>query len=237
MYLLYVDESDTGENEAGDRRYCVCGLCVTASSYGATTDRLAKLVAKWTPALPADFEIKGHDLFHGEGVWSRRSVPERVAFARAVAEVVAASSLRLFVAEKTSANFTDDYRLLLSEVVTAAAKETASRGTRSGKQLMVIFDQRPDIDPRVSELRIARSNVIRDHAKSCRFIDHGFEADSRHAPLIQLADFVAYHLRRQATTARTDSLLGAADDQRVIELLDEIAEVVRPKVRRLRAKP
>jgi hypothetical protein len=234
VYLLYIDESDTGESEDGGRRYCVCGVYVTATSYGATTDRLTKLIASWDPPLPPDFEVKGHDLFHGQGAWRKRPAAERAAFAKALADVVAGSNLRLFVAERPSKDFTEDYRVLLTAVVTAAAKQTANTGTRTGRQLMVIFDQRPDIDPRVSDLRAVRANVIRDHAKSCRFIDHGFESDSRHAPLIQLADFVAYHLRRHSTMTRDDSLLATADDHRVVGLLDEIETTVRPKVRRLK---
>ena len=67
MYLLYVDESDTSSDETARLLYCVCGLRCIDTSYGATVERLTKLIARWEPALPANFEIKGSDLYHGRG--------------------------------------------------------------------------------------------------------------------------------------------------------------------------
>ncbi len=205
MYLLYVDESDTtGRENVAQRVYCVCGLRVVDSSYGPTTKRLAKVIKSWEPALPDDFELKGYELFRGTGCWEGREPDERAAFAQEIAQALADSTIKLFVAMKPSEDFGDDYRTLLGRVIAQAAKETEKKGSRTGKQMMLVFDQRPDFNVRESTaLRDMRSDVISKHRASL-FIDHGYEADSRHALLIQAADFVAFHLpsarRSTATT-------------------------------------
>jgi hypothetical protein len=233
VYLLYVDESDTTDDEpAASRYYCVCGISVVARSYGATTDRINALVAKWEPQLPADFEIKGIDLFQRDGFWKGRDPDERIAFARALTAVLSQSKVRIYVALKESAHFTDDYRKLLGEIIARAAKDTAMKGSPTSKQMLLVFDQRPDFNVRESdELRAARAEVVSRYDKACRFIDHGYEADSKYAPLIQAADFVAYHMRRRETLSRDTTLFGDPDDVRLIALLDEIAATLRPKMK------
>jgi uncharacterized protein DUF3800 len=234
VYLLYVDESDTSSDDAGRLVYCVCGLRCIDISYGATVERLAKLIRKWQPTLPANFEIKGSDVFHGEGSWPGRSVSDRAAFARALTQVLHESNIKLFVGMKDSEDFTEDYKVLLGKVISCAAKVVAKSGTKTSKQMMLVFDQRPDFNPRYSEaLRDARDEVITQHKASCRFIDFGYEADSRHAPLVQAADFVAYHLRKREIIEREDTLLTRRANDLLIELLDEIAEKLEKKVVRV----
>jgi hypothetical protein len=237
MYLLYVDESATTDDPDPARlMYCVCGLRVIDTSYGATVERLAKVIDNWEPKLPMTFEIKGSDLFHGEGAWRGRAVDERARFARAITDVLSKSNIRLYISTKESTDFTADYKELLTKVVTKAAGMTAKTGTRTSKQMLLVFDQRPDFDPRYSEeLRHTRDEVIAIHKRSCRFIDYGYEADSQHAPLIQAADFVAYHLRKRAIIQREDTLFAQRANDLVIGLLDEIAETLKPKLTSLRS--
>jgi hypothetical protein len=230
MYLLYVDESDTtGRENVTQRVYCVCGLRVVDSSYGQTTKRLSKVITSWEPALPDDFELKGYELFRGTGCWTDRPPDERAGFAQAVAEALAESTIKLFIAMKPSEDFGEDYRTLLGQVIAHAAKETEKKGSKTGKQMMLVFDQRPDFNVRESTaLRTMRAEVIAKHRASL-FIDHGYEADSRHAPLIQAADFVAFHLRKRETLQRDESLLGAKADGRLIEALDRVHDTLAPK--------
>lgn len=230
MYLLYVDESDTtvGDEDA-KRVYCVCGLRVVDSSYAATTKRLAKAIKSWNPRLPENFELKGYELFHGEGCWKGRKADERVAFANAVAEALADSSIKLYVSMKPSEHFGDDYRTLLGRIIERAAKETGKKGSKTGRQMMLVFDQRPDFNVQESKaLRDMRAEAISNHGPSM-FIDHGYEADSRHAPLIQAADFVAFHYRKRETLHREDSLVGSKDDDRLIAALDGLCATLKPK--------
>jgi hypothetical protein len=235
MYLLYVDESDTSSDEDARLVYCVCGLRCIDTSYGATVERLTKLIAKWEPKLPANFEIKGSDLYHGEGAWRGRSTDDRSSFARALTQVLRDSNIKLFIGMKDSENFTEDYKLLLARVMTRAAGVVAKTGTKTSKQMMLVFDHRPDFNPRYSEaLRAARDEVIARHKAACRFIDFGYEADSRHAPLVQAADFVAYHLRRREIIEREDTLLTTRANDLVIQLLDEIAETLDKKIVRVK---
>jgi hypothetical protein len=124
---------------------------------------------------------------------------------------------------------------LLGKVIARAADVVAKTGTKTSEQMMLVFDQRPDFDPRYSdELRVARDQVIATHKTSCRFIDFGYEADSQHAPLIQAADFVAYHLRKGEIIAREDTLLRSRANDLLIELLDEIAEKLQKKIVRVK---
>jgi hypothetical protein len=229
VYLLYVDESDTtGREKAAQRVYCVCGLRVVDSSYGQTTSRLRKLIESWEPKLP-EFELKGYELFRGKGCWEGRGPDERAAFAQAVADALAESNIKLFVSMKPSENFGDDYRTLLSRVIAQAAKDTDRKGSKTGRQMMLVFDQRPDFNVRESTaLREMRAEVISKYRPSL-FIDHGYEADSRHAPLVQAADFVAFHLRKRETLQREDSELAPRADERLIEALDRIHETLVPK--------
>jgi hypothetical protein len=136
---------------------------------------------------------------------------------------------------KASEDFTEDYKVLLGKVITRAAGVVAKTGTKTSKQMMLVFDQRPDFNPRYSDaLRAAREEVITKHKTSCRFIDFGYEADSQHAPLVQAADFVAYHLRKREIIEREDTLLARRANDLLIDLLDEIAERLEKRIVRIR---
>jgi Protein of unknown function (DUF3800) len=240
LYLLYLDESDTTSEEpdaVAARFCCLCGVRVVDSSYGKATKAVEKFLKNWPQAGRSTFEVKGRELFQGEGAWRGVKPSERVRFCKEFAALIASLNVKLIAATKPSVDFTKDYQLLLDQVIERVAKETAKTGSRTGRQLLVIFDRRPDFNVSSSEtLRAARQNVVSRHKSACPFIDHGYEADSLHAPFIQVADFVAYFLRKQQTIVRESTLLTAAADARVVAAVDEIVSMLRPKVTMLAAK-
>lgn len=235
VYFLYVDESDTTTDEpAPSRWYCVTGVRVVARSYGPITDKLQRLVRRWHPPLPDTFELKGIDLFQGQGPWAKRDPAQRVEFAKAAATIIGEASVRVYVAMKPSEDFTGDYRTLLDRVIRRAASDVAKEGGRTGKQLLLIFDQRPDLDVSASQMmRQIRNDVVNQLTTSCRFIDHGYEANSRYAPLVQVADFAAYFLRKQKVMVREATLLAEAENELVVTAVDEIVGLMQKRMKRV----
>jgi hypothetical protein len=239
MYLLYLDESDTGLEEPNVARfYCLVGVRVVDSSYRTATTRIQRLVSQLIPAPPPRFEIKGADLYHGTGHWRGRAPADRVTFSTEFANLLGSLNIKIYAAFKPSENFTDDYLALLEHVLGAVAADVAHRGSASGRQLLSVFDRRTDITlPGSEALRDLRSELVRRHAAACPFVDHGYETDSKDSLLTQAADFCAYFLRKQRTVIREPDLFGDAENALAIAAIDEICRLIEPKTRVLADVP
>ena len=63
---------------------------------------------------------------------------------------------------KPSEDFTGDYRTLLDKVIRRASTDVAREGGRTGRQLLLVFDQRPDLDvsPTHTLQRITRLSLL-----------------------------------------------------------------------------
>lgn len=233
MYLLYLDESDTTIDKKADeitpRWYCVSGMLIVGSSYGKIQRSWESFVKKYK--LPENFEIKGEELYQGTGYWKNEPPHKRIGFCKEVCKFIKSSNIKIYSALEVVKNnkHAKSYKELLNNILTRVAKYIASTRTR-GRQFILIFDQREDIRNEILEkIRLTRKEIIKEHKKSCTFIDYGFEGDSRLCFGIQIADFVSYFLRRQQIAQRKNSLFKQADNKLSISVVDDIVEGVKDK--------
>lgn len=229
MYLLYTDESDTTENRKTltHRWLCIAGLLLVDSKYRTTRARFEKLLKDHN--LPDNFEIKGSDLYNGTGHWKNAEPSKRVAFCKDVCKFIMESNFKIYSALGVIQNndHITSYKELLNEVLDRTASHTSLHGPRTGRQLILIFDQRPDMESQIHEqIKLSRREIVRKFDSSCSFIDYGFDGDSKLCWGIQIADFVAYFLRKKQTFQRENTLFDTADKPLSIEAVGELLKSI-----------
>lgn len=230
MYLLYTDESDTTENRKTLtlRWLCIAGLLVVDRSYRLIQERFEKLLKNHN--LPDNFEIKGSDLYNRTGHWKNTKPQERIDFWNEVCQFIRESKFKIFSALGVIQNndHITSYKELLGEVLDMTASHVSKRGSKTGRQLTLIFDERPDIESEIREqIKLSRKEIISKFNRSCSFIDYGFDGDSKLCWGIQIADFVAYFLRKRQAFQRENNLFDTADRTLSIEKVDELLESIK----------
>jgi hypothetical protein len=232
MYLLYIDESDTtdSKNKLTPRWYCVSGMRIVGSSYRAALEKWEKILK--INNLPSGFELKGEELYQGTGSWKNYSPEKRVEFSNLVCSFINSVNIKIYACLEVvnNSNHINSYNNLLSEILNLVPRDISSKGPRSGRQLILVFDQRSDIENKIRlQIRDCRTKIIRNFKKSCAFIDYGFDSDSKLCWGIQIADFVAYLLRKQQTFQRENSLFNQADHFLSIEAVDNLISIIKDK--------
>lgn len=231
MYLLYIDESDTTDTGkvTVPRWYCISGLRVLDRSYRPIQERFEKILKD--NKLPQDFEIKGDELYNGTGFWKGIKPEKRIDFCKQISHFINNSNFIVYsaleIVEKN--NHVKSYKNLLSAVIGMVASYI-SRAPKTSRQFILIFDQRPDIEEKIrDQIKNDRKEIIKKYKKSCSFIDYGFDGDSKLCWGIQIADFVAYFLRKQQIFQRNDNLFDKADNFLSIEVVDDLLKSITKK--------
>ena len=232
MYLLYIDESDTtdSKNELTPRWYCIAGTRIVDSSYRPTLEKWENLLKKNN--IPPSFELKGEELYQGTGFWKNRYPKERVEFSNVVCEFINSVNIKIYACLEIVVNsrHIDSYNKLLSKILNLVPKDISTKGSISGRQLLLVFDQRPDIENKIrQQIRDCRTKIIKHFYKSCAFIDYGFDSDSKLCWGIQIADFVAYLLRKQQTFQRENNLFNKSDNSLSFETVDNLISSIKDK--------
>ena len=133
-------------------------------------------------------------------------------------------------------DYLDSLESILNKSVSCTGKERGS----SGKQLLVIFDQKDDLEKEINKFILDQRNKInvnkKNAGKMCRIIDHGFPGKSEFSELLQLADFVGYVFRLSKTLKRKDNLFSKQQDQRFIDFVDELVKIMAVKVKEVEIK-
>ncbi|MGR3311252.1 MAG: DUF3800 domain-containing protein [Candidatus Brocadiales bacterium] len=234
MYLLYVDESDTTDKDVSDltpRWYCISGMRIVSSSYGKTQRVFESFIGN--KRLTNNFELKGEELYQGTGFWKGKEVPQRVDFCNRVCKFINDSNFKIYstLGIVKDNNSIDSYKILLNDALSRVAKDVSGANLR-GRQFILIFDQRKDIDYKIREqIKLNRTEIIKKYKKSCVFIDYGFEGDSKLCFGIQIADFTSYFLRKQQTIQRKDNLFRKAAHSLSIKAVDDIIESIKERCR------
>ncbi len=231
MDILYIDESgNTGvKDDKIQKIECLCGVQISDTKYRKCCSEIRSFLADW--GLPVDFEIKGYDLFHGEGYWKDKESAERIKFCKELSKFIGKSGiLGLNLVVTTKSGKKDPYMFCLKKIINKAAKTVSKRGS-SNKQLLVILDRRRDISASIVKTCIEqRKELFKKYKKSCVFIDSGFESDSENCLLLQIADFVAYFFRKQQGLKRIKTLFQNADRSDRIRTIDEIVDGFKNKI-------
>jgi hypothetical protein len=230
MYILYIDESgNTGaKDDLTQRLECLCGVLISDVRYRKWSAILEDFLH--SKKFPDDFEIKGYDLFHGEGYWINKTVEERVVFCKELSKQLARCGLSFYIKISKKTGNQDPYIMCLENIINKVAQKV-SRCGKTNRQLLLIFDQRKDISSIIIKSCVEqKKKLIEKYKKSCTFIDSGFESNSLDCIFLQIADFVAYFYRRQKSLTRNNNLFQRADKHITIKTIDEIVENVKSKI-------
>lgn len=230
MYILYIDESgNTGtKDDLTQKIECLCGVLISDTRYRKWSVVLQEFLS--SKKLPDDFEIKGYDLFHGDGYWVDKTVDERVTFCKELSELLGKCGVNFYIKVSNKTGSEDPYIICLEAIISKVAKKVSTCGT-TNRQLLLIFDQRKDISSSILKSCVEqKEKLIEKYKKSCTFIDSGFESDSFDCIFLQIADFVAYFYRRQKSLIRNNTLFKKADKQITIDAIDEIVSNVDNKI-------
>jgi hypothetical protein len=226
MRIFYIDES------FDKNVYVLCGVVVTAKSYGKITRDFNKLLKKICN-LDEDKEFKGEWLFNGRKYFEELSLNERSEIAINISKFFVESTLSKFIV-----GFIKDYEdnekayLNILECLISEAAKIASKSGRTAKQLLVIFDELGrNIEKKIYlKLSDNKKEIIKKYKKSCTFFDYGYSGLSCNSRMLQIADFIAYFLRNYISTPFGDSLFESRADIRKVEMLKTFKEIIDKKL-------
>jgi len=242
MYLLYLDES---ENSNKNRKpfidlniFGLSGLLITSRYITNFVDEFLEI--KKDNRIPKDWEIHTFEIFSGTGKWSKKfSDDERRKICKDFANLVTKKNRlkQAWFCYKNSKLEKKDYIDLLDNILEKSIA-CIGKDKGSGKQLLVIFDQKDNFEKEINKFILEERNRINTNNKSsgkmCRIINHGFPGNSRLSELLQLADFIGYIFRLSKTLRRKDSLFSRKQDQRFIDFVDNLVKVMKDKVKEIK---
>ena len=222
MFLFYGDESGyTGDRVQPDQPVLVVAG-VLLNTYGASKTRreFRELLAELSDIAGTNLtELKGQELFRGGGQWAGVAHPARAAARHRILEwlderghKVVASGLvysRLTEARAQCPGLTALTPRAIATVHTALAIQRAKHSRRvaeQGKNATLLFYDTQARDERLVADAIAAPPpwaVEFLGEKTCNgdltaIIDTAYFVDSVQAPMIQLADFIAFMVQRKA---------------------------------------
>jgi len=242
MYLLYLDESENS-NKNNEKSFDLhvfglAGLLITSRYITNFIDEFWEV--KKENKIPKDWEIHTFEIFSGTGKWGKKfSDKERRKICQDFANLIAKKSRlkKVWFCYKNSKLIKKDYistlNNILSKSTTCVGKENVS-----GRQLLIIFDQKDELEKEINRFIIEKRNEInvskKNIGKICRIIDHGFPGNSMFSELLQLADFVGYVFRLSKTLKRKDNLFTEKQDQRFIDFVDNLVNIMKSKVKEIK---
>lgn len=238
MYLLYVDESENSDAKDSTPLsvFGLAGLVVTARYVPRLVEEISDLKASY--GLPDDQEIRGYDIFQGKRRgWRGLGDEKRREFCRGLARIIAGKNAlaKGFFVFKNSRLQRDDYLQCLDVLIDRSAGFVGSRPSNTGKQLLVIFDEKDEFEDSINRAILGQQGrVLRSpgsqRPRLCRIIDHGFPGKSKYSTMLQASDFVGYVLRLARTIQREPSLFATPKDPRFVDFVDELVDVLGKKV-------
>ena len=235
MYLLYLDES---ENANRDKDFSIeifglSGILVTPRYATSLIQEFWEL--KKQHKIPDDWEIHGFEIFSGSGKWKKNFSDEgRRKICVDLAKLVAKSN-RLaggWFCYKESKFLQSDYLLTLERLLKKSCDFIGNLKSATSKQLLVVFDQKDEFENAINKFILKQRDDINSSKKGkiCRIIDHGFPGKSELSELLQLSDFIGYVFRLSKTLKREDTLFAKKQDQRFIDFVDNLTEIMKKRV-------
>ena len=217
MKLLYLDESyDT-------KYYCAGGMIIDDTKIRKFEEKINKIIKKNN--IPDDTEI------HGDMMWNKRCSPWDSIGTDGVRKIL--DELVIFLSEYKGPKFiialvqkssSDQYVSLLQKIYPEAKKSLNSAGS-SNKQLLVVFDERQDINQDIFDSIKTFKDIVDKSKSNHAIVDYGYEGKSKFSRYLQTVDLVLYFYRKYYQLKRNPDLFGAADDARLIAMLDDMFEV------------
>lgn len=242
MYLLYLDES---ENSNQNRKtadslsvFGLSGLLITSRYITNLIEEFWQI--KKENDIPNEWEIHAFEIFSGSGKWKnkftddqRRKICEDFSKLIAKNNRIALS----WFCYKESKLLKNDYLSSLEDILQKATNFIGKKKA-TGKQLLIIFDQKDEFEKTINQFVLDQRNNINNNKnkKMCRIIDHGFAGNSSFSELLQLSDFIGYIFRLSKTLKRKDTLFSKKQDQRFIDFVDNLVLIMSKKVKQVELK-
>lgn len=214
MHFFYLDESgDTGRNLSDPDQpvLVLAGVCVRDKAWNTTQEKLRKLFQEFFGnSLPSGFEFHAKDALcpAGEGFFVGRSMAERTQLAKNILTLLVDQSHGTFYTALDKAKIRDSeldltieynhrraYPLAFDANLSAINQHVKNRLGRSARG-MVFFDEKETHHSDVRALMMARRYEVPKVHRIKWVVEYGHPLDSRANPMIQLADLVAYSVRR-----------------------------------------
>jgi hypothetical protein len=217
MHILYLDESgSTGANLDDDEQpvFAMAGLIVSDEKWRLTGSAIQTVVtAAFAGQVPENFELHASELLspEGEGPFADWDREKRLAFARALLELVSSRShqvlLQVYDKAKLASvarpqsnqvfEWSDPWELAFSMVLTCF--EEFLRGSSTGRTSsgMVIIDHQ---DTYLDYVRAhcGDRHSARGWRNVKKVVEIGYSAVSHANPMIQLTDLIAFISRKCA---------------------------------------
>jgi len=237
MYLLYLDESENANKDRKD----IFSIDVFGLSGILITPRYATNLIRefWELKkqhnIPDDWEIHGYEIFSGSGKWKNKfSDNKRREICVDIAKLIVRNNrlAKAWFCHKESKFLQSDYLTTLEGLLNKSCEFIGKLKSSTGKQLLVIFDQKDVFENAINKFILEQRNTINSSKKNkkCRIIDHGFPGKSKFSELLQLSDFVGYVFRLSKTLKREDTLSSEKQDQRFIEFVDSLIKIMKRRV-------
>jgi len=226
MRIFYIDES------YDKKVYVLCGIVVTAKSYGKITREFNKFLKKICN-LNENQELKGEWLFNGKEHFKNLSLNKRSEIAINISKFIVDSTLSKFVV-----GYMQDYKdeektyLTILEYLISEAAKIVSKSGRTAKQLLVIFDELGKTTEKNIHIKLSenKKEIIQKYKKSCTFFDYGYSGISCNSRMLQIADFIAYFLRNYISTPFEYNLFDEKADNRKVKMLKNLKEILNKKL-------
>lgn len=228
MYFLYLDESIDRENSL----ISVGSVMLPSSKHRKFNEDFNFFIFD-KYKIGEDVEIKGDYIWNGRDFFKNKKMDKRADIALEIAKFLRESTLTKFiVAHKyfNGQNENQAYLDLVDAVIGFSAKLVSGK-SKTSKQLLLVFDERQDINKKVYKLCAEkRKEIINKYQRACAFIDNGYEGISQYSRLLQVADFVGYFIRSEKVTPKENTLFKKRADDRKIVLIEQIKKSLSKKL-------
>lgn len=229
MYFLYLDESIDKKNKL----VTVGSVILPSSKHRKFNESFNSfLLNKFK--IDEEVEIKGDYIWNGREYFKGKEMNERANIALEIAKFLARTTLTKFVVGHKYFDGGDEnqaYLDLIDDTIGFSAKLVSDK-PKTSRQLLLVFDERQDINEKIYELCAKkRKQIISKYKSACTFIDNGYEGISKYSRLLQVADFVGYFIRNEKVTPKESTLFETKADSRKIELMKQIKNCLSKKLR------
>lgn len=241
MNLCYCDESGTGDEQIAVMVGIVVDcqrMHITKEHWGQLLDRLSGIIGKQVS------EIHTRNFYHGNGIWREMSGEQRAAYISSIFQWIADrkheivySSVdkemyhRNFSAQRVHDELNTHWRFLGFHLVLAMQKHCQAEQKTKGHTIFVFDNEErervrfTDIIMRPPKWSDEYYGRTKKQAALDQVVDVPYFGDSQEVALIQLADFVAFFLRRYAEIkSGIDKPRYGDEEARVTEWVESISK-------------
>jgi len=261
MFLFYGDESGYSGEQFGAEQPVLVVAGILLNTHGASKTRreFTELLAELSELAGTELtELKGQALFRGSGAWAGVGHADRAAARRRILEwleerghKVVASGLvyaRLEEARAACPGLAGMSARAIATVHTALAIQRAKYAANASgrrKSATLLFFDRQDQDESAVAAAIATPpdwavEFVGDRAADgelTAIVDTAYFVDSVQAPLIQLADFVAYMIMRKAALDEGAAPKFGSESDVVNSIFEQLEPLLLERSHRLPRQP